>query len=126
MRSALSRCSVAIVAGVFALLMSGSAAMAQSAATLKVQAAELDQRGDLNGAIEKYRQALVLAPNDKMIKINLAEDLNNAGIAQYNNKDFAGAEAKFQEALTLVPSFQRTIGQFVYVWGPLQPIAYRQ
>jgi len=106
MHNGLSRCSVTIVAGVFALLMSGSPATAQTAATLKVQGAELDLHGDVNGAIEKYRQALALAPNDKIIRQNLAIDLNSAGVGLYNNKDYAGATAMFQEALSLVPSFR--------------------
>jgi tetratricopeptide (TPR) repeat protein len=112
MRGALSRFFVATLfsAGAFCLFMSYPAPLARAddrATALELAGLDLYQHGDVNGAIEKFRQALALKPNDRGIHTNLAQFLNSAGVAQYESKDYAGATAKFQEAVSLAPSFQK-------------------
>ena len=115
MRGALSRFFVAtlFLAGAFCLFMSYSAPVARAddrATELELQGLDLYQHGDLNGAIDKFRQALAIKPNDRGIHTNLAQFLNDAGVAQYSKKDYAGAIANFQEAVSLAPSFQKARG----------------
>ena len=115
MRGVLSRFLVAAVflAGAFCLFMSYPAPVARAddkATSLELAGLDLYQQGDVNGAIEKFRQALALRPNDKAIQRNLAQFLNDAGVARYQMKDYAGAIAKFEEAVSLVPSFQKARG----------------
>ena len=115
MRGVLSRFFVAtlFLTGAFCLFMSYPAPVARAddrATQLELAGLDLYQQGDLNGAIEKFRQALALKPNDKGIHDNLARFLNDAGVAQYQTKDYAGAIAKFQEAVSLAPSFQKARG----------------
>jgi tetratricopeptide (TPR) repeat protein len=112
MRGAVSRFFVAFLlsAGAFGLFLSYPAPVARAddkATQLELDGLDLYQHGDVNGAIDKFRQALAIKPNDKGIHNNLAEFLNNAGVTLYQSKDYAGATAKFQEAVSLAPAFKK-------------------
>jgi tetratricopeptide (TPR) repeat protein len=72
---------------------------------LEIQALDLEDKGDFEGACAKFRAAYALKPNDKALKQNFADALNSAGVTLFGNKDYAGASAHFTEALTLVPNF---------------------
>ncbi|MDE1937907.1 MAG: tetratricopeptide repeat protein [Alphaproteobacteria bacterium] len=113
MRHALSRLFVAVLlsGGVFFLLMPAAAPMAQAAedqaTTLELSGLDAMQSGDTAGAVEKLRQALALKPKDKAFRENLAQALNNQGVAQYGNQDYAGAVTSLQDAVSLVPNFTK-------------------
>jgi tetratricopeptide (TPR) repeat protein len=73
---------------------------------LEVQALDLLDKGDTAGAIAKFREALALKPNDKVVRQNMAEQLTNLGISQFNNKDYTSAKATLSEALTFNPNYK--------------------
>ncbi|HEY0281502.1 MAG TPA: tetratricopeptide repeat protein [Rhizomicrobium sp.] len=75
------------------------------ATQLELDGMDLMQKGDLDGAITKYRQAVQIYPKSKAFRQNLAEALNNAGVAKYQAKDYPAAISDFQEALANVPNF---------------------
>lgn len=75
--------------------------------TLALAAFDLQDKGDLEGAIAKFREAHLLKPTDKNINQSLADVLNSTGVDLYNKRDFTGASARFSEALALVPKFAR-------------------
>lgn len=77
------------------------------ATQLELDGMDLQQKGDLDGAIAKYRQAVQLYPKDNAFHQNLAQALNDAGAAKYRAKDYPGAIADFQEALANAPNFDR-------------------
>lgn len=121
MRSGLSRFFIAVfvLTGALALLASGPAAAAkvsraddEKATQLQLQALDLSDHGDFNGAVEKFRQALAIKPGDKAIRQNLSEALNSAGVAQYQANDYTGAAVKFKEAIDLAPNFKRAKDNF--------------
>ena len=100
----------AIVAGASALCLSvpaQAASAGKQVEDLEIQAFNLMDKGDMEGAIAKFRAARALKSNDKALNQNLADVLNSTGVALYNNKDFAGASARFTEAIQLVPNFTR-------------------
>ena len=77
------------------------------ATELEIDAMDLQQKGDLDGAVAKHRQAVQIYPQSKAFKQNCAQALNDAGVAKYQAKDYATAIALFQEALANVPGFDR-------------------
>ncbi len=79
----------------------------EQATQLALDAIDLQQKGDFDGAIVKYRQAVQLYPKGKAFRQNLAEALNAAGVVKYQAKDYATAISDFQEALATVPNFER-------------------
>ena len=102
--------AAAIVAGASALCLSVPAQAASAnkqVEDLEIQAFNLMDKGDMEGAIAKFRAARALKANDKALNQNLADVLNSTGVTLYNNKDFAGASARFTEAIQLVPNFTR-------------------
>jgi len=105
-------CAVAFGA-VLALATSPAVANAafDQATDLELQAMDLQQAGDLDGAIAKHREAVQICPQGnpqcKAYKQNLAEALNTAGVAKYAAKDYVTAIADFQEAIANVPNFDR-------------------
>ncbi|MBU6296939.1 MAG: tetratricopeptide repeat protein [Alphaproteobacteria bacterium] len=113
MRHALSRLSAAglLAAVAFCFFLSQPATVARAAedqaTTLELGGLDALQAGDNAGAIVKLRQALALKPKDKAFRENLAQAVNNQGVAQYGNKDYAGATASFQEAVSLAPNFKK-------------------
>jgi tetratricopeptide (TPR) repeat protein len=112
MRTILPRVFVAaaIVAGASALCLSvpaQAASASKQVEDLEIQAFDLMDKGDMEGAIAKFRAARALKSNDKALNQNLADVLNSTGVALYNNRDFAGASARFTEAIQLVPNFNR-------------------
>lgn len=64
---------------------------------LSVEGQQLSQRGDLHGALAKYREALALNPSSTSLRANIAK--KEAEIASQNH-DFALAAMKMREALT--------------------------
>lgn len=95
-----------------AMVLSAPAAQAATAAydeatQLELDAMDLQQKGDFDNALAKYRQAVQVYPKDKAFKDNLIEALNAAGVAKYQAKDYAAAIADFQEALSLRPGFDK-------------------
>jgi tetratricopeptide (TPR) repeat protein len=82
-------------------------AVYDQASQLEIDAFDLQQKGDLAGAIAKHREAVQLYPQSKAFKQNLAQALNDAGVAKYQAKDYPGAIALLQEALSNVPTFDR-------------------
>lgn len=71
-----------------------SLAMDIKAAPIVDEAVKKQNSGDLPGAIEGYRKAIVLVPNNARLHTNLAGALQGAD-------DFAGARDEFQKALTM-------------------------
>lgn len=69
---------------------------ADRAYQLSVEGQQLSQRGDLHGALAKYREALALNPSSTSLRANIAK--KEAEIAS-QNRDFALAAMKMREAL---------------------------
>jgi tetratricopeptide (TPR) repeat protein len=84
-----------------------AASVSQQVENLEIEALNAQDKGDLNTAIEKFRQAYALKPSDKALRQNFADALNSAGVNLFDAKDYAGAKAKFTEALTILPNFAR-------------------
>ncbi|MGB8603113.1 MAG: hypothetical protein WCD42_13040, partial [Rhizomicrobium sp.] len=82
-------------------------AVNKQAEALQLAAFDLEDKGDLEGAIAKFREAHQLKPTDKGLNQNLADVLNTTGVTLYNNKDYPAATARFNEALGLLPNFAR-------------------
>ena len=89
--------SVWATVAVGALLLSGCAASKPSAIALTNEGITLQQQGDLDGAIAKYRQALVVDPNDAQAHLAL-------GSALQKKKDIDGAIAEYRAALSKEPN----------------------
>ena len=89
------------------------------ATELEIDAMDLQQKGDLDGAVAKHRQAVQIYPQSKAFKQNLAQALNDCGVAKYQAKDNAAAIALFQEALANVPNFERAKTNLAMVQGDL-------
>ena len=113
------RASIPVLVGALLLLTPAAhAASAYDEATqLELDGMDLQQKGDLDGAIAKYRQACQLYPKDAAFHQNLATALNDAGAAKYQAKDYGTAIADFQEALTNVPNFERAKTNLAMVKG---------
>ncbi len=58
-------------------------------------------KGDADGAIEKFEEALKLEPQTATFKINLGAALNNSAIRAWQSANFADAESKYVRALEL-------------------------
>lgn len=78
-------------------------------------------RGQWVAAMNDYRRALALSPNDPVIRENLrkAEDAvavqtNNAGVAAWKRGDMAAAVADYRRALALNPANQTVKGNLQY------------
>jgi Tfp pilus assembly protein PilF len=70
-----------------------------SAATmLNTKANNLLRAGDNAGAIQAYKEAIALTPNDEDLHFNL-------GIAYSRNNDVTNAEHEYEEALRLLPDY---------------------
>ena len=63
-----------------------------------IQGEEKYDKGDYQGAIAAYTQAIVLNPN-------YAEAYNGRGNARYSLRDYKGAVADFNEALRINPNY---------------------
>ena len=81
---------------VAAVLLAGLLSAHGQEADLLQRAAELQQRGDLDGAVAAYRQFLSLHPNELAVRSNLGVLLSRAG-------RFAEAIAEYQKALQIEP-----------------------
>lgn len=92
---------------VTAAAKNANSAVNKQVETLALAAFDMEDKGDLEGAIAKFREAHQLKPNDKNINQSLADVLNSTGVDLYNKHDFAGASARFSEAIALVPNFTR-------------------
>jgi tetratricopeptide (TPR) repeat protein len=73
----------------------------QRAKALNDEGIAASNRGDLTTAISKYRQALALLPNSRVIRSNLV--WAEAAVLTMQH-DYARAAAKFEEAVVLNPS----------------------
>ncbi|MFN8626820.1 MAG: tetratricopeptide repeat protein [Candidatus Binatia bacterium] len=89
--------TVWVTAAVGALLLSGCATKQPSSITFTNEGIVLQQQGDLDGAIAKYRQALAIDPNDAQAHLAL-------GSALQKKKDIDGAIAEYRAALSKDPN----------------------
>lgn len=81
----------------------------KQAEDLAIQGLDLSDKGDYAGAVDKFRQALVLDPKDKGLKQNLVEQLTNLGISLYNAKNYPDAIVKLKEAAGLSPKYKAAV-----------------
>jgi len=106
----MSRFSIAAVLAALVLAAPaayGVTAAYEEATQLELDAMDLQQKGDFDGALAKYRQAVQVYPKDKAFRENLIEALNAAGVAKYQSKNYAAAIALFQEVLALAPKHEK-------------------
>jgi tetratricopeptide (TPR) repeat protein len=71
----------------------------------------LAQRGDRNGAIDQYRQALIWNPHDEPTRIKLAEIYLARGIEYYDRQEFARAAAELRECQKYVTDRDSDLGR---------------
>jgi tetratricopeptide (TPR) repeat protein len=62
----------------------------------------VEVKKDTQGALEQYRQALIWSPDDQTVKSKIADIYINMGIESYSKLQYAGAEARFNDALKYV------------------------
>lgn len=89
--------SVCATVAVGALLLSGCAASKPNSIALTNEGITLQQKGDLDGAIVKYRQALAVDPGDAQAHLAL-------GSALQRKKDIDGAITEYRAALSKEPN----------------------
>ncbi len=80
-----------------ALLLSGCAASKPNSVALTNEGIALQQKGDLDGAIAKYREALAVDPGDAQAHLGL-------GSALQKKKDIDGAITEYRAALSKDPN----------------------
>jgi len=115
------RISVWTTVAVGALMLSGCAASKPNAIALTNEGITLQQKGDLDGAIAKYRQALVVDPNDAQTHYAL-------GSALQKKKDTDGAITEYRTALSKDPNLvgaHMGLGYCLYAKGDI-PGAIRE
>lgn len=97
-----SRCSFAVAACSLLWLASVGMAAGQTPPPHSHldRGSALAEKGDLDGAIAEFRQAVQQNPNDVDAHYNL-------GIALHSKGDLEGAIAEFREAIRLKPDFTR-------------------
>jgi tetratricopeptide (TPR) repeat protein len=71
----------------------------------------LAQRGDRDGAIDQYRQALIWNPHDEPTRIKLAEIYLARGIEYYDRQEFARAAAELRECQKYVTDRDSDLGR---------------
>ena len=79
---------------------SASVVAATKAEDFLIQGEEKDEKGDYQGAIAAYTQAILLSPN-------YAEAYNGRGNARYRLGDYKAAVADFNEALRINPNYAK-------------------
>lgn len=80
---------------------------AQQATNANNEGAVLERQGNLEGALQKYQQALALNPNSQVIQDNVrnirTRIANDRGLSAFNRGDFDAAAAAFRDALSHKP-----------------------
>ncbi|MEW6517214.1 MAG: hypothetical protein AB1439_09970 [candidate division FCPU426 bacterium] len=95
------------------LLEKARAALNSEMASLRRQAAQAEENGDLAGQVEAHEKMLDLRPEDKQIKAKLealkvripqeAERLYKTGVEYYARREYRKALSVFEKLLTLQP-----------------------
>ena len=80
----------------------------RQAVRINEQGLALSRRGDLRGALAKFRQAAAVDPSDPVIRNNVRQIAstieNEDGVALFSRSDFDAAIAKYRRALEINPS----------------------
>lgn len=82
-------------------LYSDDVSIIPDALSINASGVQLLNKGDADGAIEKFEEAMKLDPKTATFKENLGAALNNSAIRAWQSANFADAESKYVRALEL-------------------------